>query len=399
MKIKRDEIKTFGNRNELFDYLKFRSENDKWIVPFINEIGVIHIPNTPLFIKQSCDKPEINKNGYTISLPSVDAEKEEVLDCIQAEGGFFMATPFEGKMAVIPMTEYAYVGTCQRTGDDCPTMMRDQEGYSKKVLPSSEKAARLTRDASLYGDACKMLLRDGLIQTNRSKEFVPFDDLEYFERLEAQLSVDHPNFSFDKGQVSREYLMVEYLLNDIEMEETVRLALNDAGADIQELKAGVRLSTSDIGMSAMRVALFYDADGIRTVLDGGITLEHKGDASADKFANLLISLGQIFKDCEERIEELGNMDINDVAECISRIREKATFLPKSAADTVEENCRIKFPNGGTAIDVYLALNEIIQLHASQTKITPTRYINLSEQVAKLMKLPFDKIDAGEGFNL
>ena len=399
MKVKRDEVRNFNNRQELMEYLKYRSEHDKWVIPFINEIGVVHIPNEPLFINQYCKNTTIDKNGYTITLPSIDSDKEEVMDCITSEGGFFMATPFEGKMAVIPMTEYAYTGTCQRTGDDCPTMMRDVEGYSKKVLPSSEKAARLTRDASLYGDSCKMLLRDGYIQTNRSKEFVPFDDLEYIERLEQQLALDHSSFTFDRGQVSREYLMVEYLLNDIEMEETVRLALNDAGADIQELKAGVRLSTSDIGMSAMRVALFYDADGIRTVLDGGVTMEHKGDASADKFADLLVSLGEIFKDCENRIEELGNMDIDDVAECISRIREKATFLPKSAADTVEENCRVKFPNGGTAIDVYLALNEIIQVHASQTKVTPTRYINLSEQVAKLMKLPFDKIDAGEAFSL
>lgn len=306
-----------------------------------------------------------------------------------------MVAPVDGKISVIPMTDYAYLGTCQRTGDDCATMMREIEGTNKKVLPSTEKAARLTRDALLYGDVCKMLLRDGYIQTNRSREFAPFDDYDFVDRLEMQLKNDHPDVEMSKAEASREHLLVEFMLNDIEMEETFRLALNDCGADFQSIRVGVRLSTSDIGMSALRVVFFYVADGVQTVMDGGITMEHKGDADVNKFASQIVDLGTILKDCEERIEQLGNIDINDVAGCVSRIREKATFLPKVAADAVEDELKLRFPAGGTAIDVYLALNEIVQRHATQQKLSPTRIINLSEQVAKLMKLPFEKIDAGE----
>lgn len=395
MKLQREEIRTFNTKEELMDYLKWRLETDKWIMPFINETGVVHIPNEPLFIQQYCKDMKLDKNGYKISLPDIDLSVEDNEDCIINEGGFFMVAPVDGKLSVIPMTEYAYIGTCQRTGDDCSTMLRADEGTNKKVLPSTEKAARLTRDAHLYGDVCKMLLRDGYIQTNRSREFVPFDDYDFVDRLEMQLKHDHPDVAMSKAEVSREHLLVEFMLNDIEMEETFRLTLNDAGADFQVLKAGVRLSTSDIGMSALRVSFFYVADGIQTVLDGGITMEHKGDADVNKFSSQLVNLGTLFKDCEERIEELGNIDINDVAGCVERIREKATFLPKVAADAVQDELKLRFPCGGTAIDVYLALNEIVQRHATQQKLSPTRIINLSEQVAKLMKLPFEKIDAGE----
>ena len=395
MKLNRNEIRTFADKKELMDYLKFRMETDKWVEPFINETGVVHIPNEPLFIDQHCTNVSIDKHGYTLNLPNIDKEDTDVMDCIEHEGGFFMVAPVDGKLSVIPMTEYAYIGTCQRTGDDCATMMRDTEAQNKKVLPSIEKAARLTRDAHLYGDVCKMLLRDGYIQTNRSKEFTPFDDYDFVDRLEMQLATDHPDVEFSKAEVSREHLLVEFLLNDVEMEETFRLALNDAGADFQTLQAGVRLTTSDIGMSALRVVFFYIADGVQAVLDGGITMEHKGDASINKFCDQLLNIGNLFRDCEERIEELGNIDISDVAGCISRIREKATFLPKVAADAVENECKMRFPAGGTAIDVYLALNEIIQRHAKQNQLGPSRTINLSEQVAKLMKLPFEKIDAGE----
>lgn len=395
MKLGRNEIRSFEKKEELMEYLKFRMETDKWIEPFINETGVIHIPNEPLFIDQYCTNVEIDKNGYKLTLPNIDKDNEDVIECIQTEGGFFMVAPVDSKITVLPMTGYAYNGTCQRTGDDCATMLRDIEGQNKKVLPSNEKAARLTRDAHLYGDICKMLLRDGYIQTNRSKEFVPFDDYDFVDRLEMQLKTDHPDVEFSHAEVSREHLLVEFLLNDVEMEETFRLALNDVGADIQTLKAGVRLTTSDIGMSALRVVFFYIADGVQAILDGGITMEHKGDAGLNKFCDQLLTIGNLFRDSEDRIEELGNMDISNVSECISRIREKATFLPKNAADAVEEECKLRFPAGGTGIDVYLALNEIIQRHAKQQNLGPSRIINLSEQVAKLMKLPFDKIDAGE----
>lgn len=52
---------------------------------------------------------------------------------------------------------------------------------------------------------------------------------------------------------------------------------------------------------------------------------------------------------------------------------------------------------GTAIDVYLALNDIIQRHAKMNNVSPTRYLNLCEQVSKMMNLPYDKIDKGEDF--
>ena len=82
--------------------------------------------------------------------------------------------------------------------------------------------------------------------------------------------LDHPDYEFDNGIVSHEYLMVEYLLNDTLMEESVRLKLNDAGAKISKLKAGIRFSTSDVGLSKVYATIFYDADGIRTTLEQGL---------------------------------------------------------------------------------------------------------------------------------
>lgn len=236
---------------------------------------------------------------------------------------------------------------------------------------------------------------NGKVSAALSKEYAILPDDELIEHLEKQLMIDHPEYEFDKGMVSHEYLMVEYLLNDTLMEESVRLKLNDAGAHISSLKAGIRFSTSDVGLSKVYASIFYDADGIRTTLGSGIEMEHKGDASPEKFEAKMEDLGLLFRECEERIEELGNIPIRNLAGCVREIREVFTFLPKATAEEVETELQLKYPNGGTAIDVYLALNDIIQRHTKTTNASPTRYLNLSEQVAKLMNLPYGKIECGE----
>lgn len=142
-------------------------------------------------------------------------------------------------------------------------------------------------------------------------------------------------------------------------------------------------------------SVFYDADGVRTTCNSGIALEHKGEASPQLYTESCKQLGMVFKESEELIEKLGNMNISDVAGVVQEIRENYSIFPKGISEKVEAELRIQYPGGGTAIDVYLALNDIIQRYSEENKISPTRYLNLSEQVAKLMHLPFERIDQGE----
>lgn len=294
-----------------------------------------------------------------------------------------------------PTRRIAYPSICKRGDDDSMVMARFDPKANKQVLPINEKADRLTRDFQLFSDNCKILLRDGKVSAVLSKEYVILPADKMISILENQLKQDHPDFTFNRGQVSHEYLMVEYLMNDEEMEQSFRLKLNDAGADISELKAGIRFSTSDIGASKVYASVFYDADGVRTTCNSGIALEHKGEASPQLYTESCKQLGMVFKESEELIEKLGNMNISDVAGVVQEIRENYSIFPKGISEKVEAELRIQYPGGGTAIDVYLALNDIIQRYSEENKISPTRYLNLSEQVAKLMHLPFERIDQGE----
>lgn len=394
---KDDEVKVLETHQDLLDYAAFRDKHDEWIQPYINEMAAVGIPNEPLFVPGYCKDIRVQKNGYKQDVEDIDLSEPENYECIE-DTGLFLVFPYNGKIVAYPTRRIAYSTICKRADDDCGTMYRFDSKYNKSVLPINEKAERLCRDYQLYSDKCKILLRDGKVSAALSKGYQILPVNELIDTLENQLRSDHPDFLFDSGQVSHEYLVVEYLLNDIEMEESFRLKLNESGADFSTIKAGVRFATSDVGMSKVYANMFYDADGIRTALGEGIEMEHKGDASIEKFAEKMENLGNCFKECEERIEKLGNIDISDVPGCVSRICEAyAGTFPKAISEAVINELVASRAKLGTAIDVYLALNDIIQRHAKMNNVSPTRYLNLCEQVSKMMNLPYDKIDRGEDF--
>ena len=392
-----DEIRILNNHNELDEYLAFRKAHDEWITPFINEMAAVGIPNEPLFIPSYCTGIKVAKNGYKLDVKDIDLSEPEAYECIE-DTGLFLVFPYKNQIIAYPTRRTAYASICKRADDDGSIMYRFDAKPNKGVLPINEKAERLCRDYQLFSDKCKILLRDGKVAAVLSKGYTVLPCDELINALETQLKEDHPEFSFHTGQVSHEFLIAEYLLNDIEMEESLRLKLNDAGADFTELKAGIRFASSDIGMSKVYASVFFDANGIRTTLGKAVAMEHKGEASVEMFQDMLKDLGTCLKECEEEIERLGNMGIQDISGCVEAICEAYPgIFPKAVSETVIDELKISYTVPGTAVDVYLALNDIIQRHCQINEVTPTRYLGLCEQVSHLMKLPFDKIDRGEEF--
>lgn len=377
---------------ELAEYLQYRKEHDVWIEPFINEMAVVGIPYEPLFIPGYCREPKIKVNGYSIDVDPIDFNSTEVMECVEGTG-VFLVFPENGRYKAYPIRDIAYDSICKRAGDDCATMARFDSKPNKKVLPVVEKAERLTRDFGLYSDVCRILYRDKKISMVLSKEYCILDDSELVAVLEGQLAIDHPDFSFSSAEVSHAYLNVTYMLNDPETEETFRLKLNEHGEKIEELKAGIEFCTSDIGLSRVRANVFYDIDGVRMYSEHGIGIRHDNGARGEDFSEACRNLGDILKESEEQIEILGNTDIRDVAEVLKRILKKYPYFPKEMAVDMVDRMKAEYPNGGTAIDVYLAVCELYRDYCAGNSVSLNKRITLSESVARMMKLPFDKIDA------
>lgn len=118
-----DAVAVFETWNDLRKYLQFRKEHDEWIMPFINELSAVGIPNEPLFIPQHCTNIVVQKNSFKLQLPDIDYENEENEECIK-DTGLFLTFPYRNKIAIYPTRRIAYATICKRADDDCGTMYR-----------------------------------------------------------------------------------------------------------------------------------------------------------------------------------------------------------------------------------------------------------------------------------
>lgn len=393
-----DSQVSLPTREDLQKYLDHIKANDVWITPYINELGAVGIPrDEPLLYPEYCHDIKLIRHGCSMLIGNLDWTNEENAECIQNKC-VFLISPWggsDGPYRILPTRMIAMPSILKRAGDTGSIMIRTDSTAGTTELPIRIKGERLAEDFQHYGGSCKILYRDGKVSACHSSAYAVIPAWEAVSALETYLKREHPHTEYDTGLVSHEYLVAEYLLNDKVMEENFRLKMNDAGADIAELHAGVRFATSDVAQSRVWATIFYDADGVRTTMCEGIGIEHKGEATVQDFADALPDLDILFNECEQRIEELGNMDIMDVSFVVGEVAEAYQFIPKGKKEELVAETKIRFPKGGTGIDVFLALNDIIQRHAKAKQLSATRYVALCQQVARLMKLPFDRIDRGE----
>ena len=388
----------FMKREEMQNFLDFRKEHDKWVTPHINDCAVIGVPNLPLLWSVYTEglADTLKKSGYKYAryVPNIDMEKEENYTCATAGPNVFFVVPVGGKFFPLPTANFAYIDLCARGGDTGSVMLRQEQTKKRNTLPIEEKAARLTRDYTLVDEGCKVLYRDHMVCAVHSESYVIMPMSDCIEKVEESLEKHFPDYFFKEGAASHFYFISEYLLNDEIAEARFSELLKKAGVDIDEVKAGLMFYTSDVGESSVTASMYYTVNGKKILLGKSVKMAHKGEASLDKFAEELEDMGQLFKDGEERIEELGNTPIAHPAEVLLAIREKNTWLPKA----IVENLAAGFDttvNSTTAVDIYLALNDAIDIKRQNENLAPETYINLCEQVAKLLYLPYAKIDNGE----
>lgn len=388
-----DSILVLENWHDVREYLAFREKNDVWAECFLNEIGAVGIPDEPLLFPERCRDIRLKRNGYTVTAGSIDPEDPDNAECI-ASNGIFLVLPVREKLEIIPAGPTAYQSVCRRAGDSCPVMNRWKPSSTKNVLPVQEKAERLNRDLSLHSGKCRILVREGKIRAVLSPEYCSLPAGGLVEELSGWLDGNFPSNRFDRGSASHEFMILEFYLNDREMEEKVRMALNENGADIVSLRTGIRLVTSDVGLANASVSLFYDADGIRMTMGGRIELEHRGDASLDLFNRRLGLVRTMYGECPERIYSLQASPVADVAGTIKNLREEFGVLPKTISEEVEAEARIRFPSGGYASDVYLAVSDILKRYQERTEITQQKYRQICSFTERLLDIPYGMYDPG-----
>lgn len=304
--------------------------------------------------------------------------------------GLFLTFPVDGKRKIYPTRHTAFTSICQRAGLGGPTISNFIGTSFKKVLPVTEKAAWLTRGFSLYAQKCNILIRDEKISAMMSSSYsiLPADEL--VEALEKELKKEHKDTKMLNATISHEYLNVEYLLNDEDADSSFSLLLKDLGLD-ENVKTGIGFATSDVGLSRAYVYPFFMIEsGYKTRFGDSIGVEHEGKNSVDTFVQLLPKADSLFKEAENQIEKLGNTDIKSVSYTVRNIvDDNKSLFPKSFADDIIATLSSQ---PGTAIDVYLALNEIVENFIASRGNNPTLSLTLKDRLSKYLYINIKKYD-------
>lgn len=373
-------VRSLPDRNELQKYLDHIRENDEIVEPYINECAVVGMENAPLFVPSFKEEHD------------VAADDEDIMDCCESYGQF-LVFPTESKMVCMPSRYTAYAGICARAGLTGPTMKNLVPKPSVKVLSAQRRAAILSEAMQLYSDKCKILIRDGKVAAMHSKSYSWLKPEDVIPMFEEYLSQTWPDASYDSGEVSHEFLVLNYLLNDDVAEAGFKLLLQECGKTISgDVKAGIRVSTSDVGLSAVRFSAFYTVENVKINIGKPIEIIHDGGNTLETIKTNLPQIASTLQEAEDTIEELGNIHISHPSGCLQRICLDHKQIPYGTAKEFIDVLDKEFPNGCTAVDVYFTLNEIVETHHAKKPMSPTRYIDITEHVSRLMFLNYEKYD-------
>lgn len=366
------EIKLLSTTEALQEYLSFRKKNDVWIKPFCNECACVGLSATA----------DNKLSDYEI--------QDHVIAEAMADNKLLLIYPENFKVQIMPIRYTAFPDLCNRAGLKGRTIELMEDKGKISALDPIIKAQWLSTGLSLNGNECNILIRDEKISSIKSHEYQIFPEYILINTLKNELQKTWPNYTYERGMVSHEYLSVSYFLNADDMEASFQLKLEDYGIkNIESLKAGINFSTSDVGNSSVSIAPFYKLQNVKMLLGKPIHVRHDTCNSIETVIKELSQIAASFREAEEIIEKLGNTPINYAKECFLNIVDEFK-LPKLVAKDIAAGLN---NSGCMAIDIYIALNDLVEKHYAQSQnMSLTSLINLSESVSKLMYIDFTLYD-------
>lgn len=376
-----EEVRLLCDRKALGEYLDFRKENDDWQLPPINEVAVVGVEDIPIMMQAFCVENNIN------------SEEESNVECIKANG-LFLSFLKDGKRIIMPTRAIAFPSICDRAGLSGPTIYNFKVSRSRQVLPVVDKAAWLSRGMSLDQRKCKILIRDEKVSAMLSAEYVILPADELIRIVEEEMKKEHPEYTFMDASVSHEYLHVRYLVNNPNTDGRFQLLLRDIQyGEFDHVQCGIGFATSDVGLSSAYAYPFFKVKDMVVRFGDSIAVKHDGTNSIETFTKKMEKVGTIFKEAEDQIENLGNTDLNSVPQVVRNIvAEHKTTFPKTQSEEVIAELESEMDASGTAIDAYIALNDIINRYCATKSFNPSLQLNLMDRVAKFLYANYKKYD-------
>jgi hypothetical protein len=241
----------------------------------------------------------------------------------------------------------------------------------------------------------KIRIADGKVSAVLSSEYVPLSMPGIFDMAATYIEDRFPNNFFAGGSWSHIVASAEWELTGEEsLIKTYKEALAKHGIDHGSIQPGLRLSTSDIGVSGVNLMpkLVVGKDRLLLPLGGPVGLEHKGEASLVRFSENLDGIFAQYGDRLEKLASLLEIEIGNPTNCMKGVMKRLGIPKKYSAPTLEVFQRgITSEDSCTAHDIFYGLGELVfqlQIH----KASGEQILRMEETIAKALSLNFEDYD-------
>ena len=241
----------------------------------------------------------------------------------------------------------------------------------------------------------KIRLSEDKVSAVLSSDYVPLSIPEIFNVATSYINSRFPQSYFSGGSWSHVITTAEWeLAGEEALIQTYKAALDKHGVPHDEIQPGLRLSSSDIGISSVNLIpkLVVGKDRLLLPLGGPVGLEHKGEASMTKFMENLEGVFAQYCNQLERLAQLLDIEIANPVNCMIGVMKRLRIPNKYSIPTLEVFQRgFAESDYCTAHDIYYGLGELLfqlQIH----KATGEQVLRMEETIAKAMSLNFQDYD-------
>lgn len=377
--LKDNEIKAIKSKQELEEYLDFRSEYDRWLISPVSRMKILtNTGSAADFKKQTGSR----------------ASEECISECTKEGTNLFLRfiTEINGvkKRGTIPLRYTAVRSLLDRARISGLSITNETEEADIHILSLKDKTEIINKCLPLYEQQSKVLIRDEKISAIMSGQYAILGEKEIVWAVENGLEKDFPYYEFLNGYVSHESFRAEYALHADEIEEDLMLLFDEFETGAESIKAKLGVFTSDIGSAAATIYAYLDVDGHSMSLGRAYSIKHIGNKTSADISKAVNKIYSMFKSRPDDLRALMETKIHNPSGCL-RLIAREYKLPKKYAMSVAEELDSKELASCTAYEIFWYLNEIVKRFSDEKKDVFRTMLH-QEAVAETIKLDFRRFD-------
>lgn len=368
--------KMFLQESDAITFFNDVCNTDIWQHCRTNELTVVPIDNAPILLTQLRNDANITK----------EVSDDSVRECMESVN-LCLRVPFEYGYKVYPLGETSLSTLIQRAGyQQAPVLLSTTPKKQMDAMAPCDKTAVLNYGLQMYNNKSLVLIRDEKVRAvlsgdDSDYQILPMNELGAI--LKTYLLATFADVQFDTAFASHSYMSISYTFG-IEgiLSQEASIMLARAGISADDMKGGITLVSSDVGLSGATLYSNIHGNGKTIMFGFPLSLVHKGNSCLNNYEKNVDKIFSMFKDSSECLEAMNMRKVSHPRGCLLRAA-KQSGLPKKLSYETAESIEALYGANCYQSDIFFALYDILENHAATNKLSPMRMIQLSEGISRV----------------